>query len=128
MNDEANDGPDDREDQGDESDQGVDPVLVAVLEQLWRAEREARTGDERARRAWSLAKLSKQSGVPMSGLRRQLTALVDSGLVVTTFAEDGSGSASLSEDGRTFCAEVFGEGDEGGEGGTRGGEGSPREN
>lgn len=99
--------------QGAQDDQGVDPVLVAVLEQLWRAECEARTGDERARRAWSLAKLSKQSGVPMSGLRRQLTALVDGGLVVTTFAEDGSGSASLSEDGRAFCAEVFGEGETG---------------
>ncbi|WP_322105401.1 ArsR family transcriptional regulator [Paraburkholderia sp. J41] len=91
-------------------DDGVDPVLVAILEQLWRAECEAREGGERARRAWSLAKLSKQSGVPMSGLRRQLTALVDSGLAVTTFAEDGSGSASLSEDGRAFCAEVFGQG------------------
>lgn len=92
------------------NDDGVDPVLVAILEQLWRAECEAREGGERARRAWSLAKLSKQSGVPMSGLRRQLTALVDSGLAVTTFAEDGSGSASLSEDGRAFCAEVFGQG------------------
>ncbi|WP_415768108.1 helix-turn-helix domain-containing protein [Paraburkholderia sp. J69-1] len=86
----------------DDGDGGVDPVLVAILEQLWRAHRE--TPD----REWSLAKLSKQAGVPMSGLRRQLTALVDSGLVVTTLAEDGTGRASLSDDGRTFCAEVFG--------------------
>ncbi|MBN3857796.1 helix-turn-helix transcriptional regulator [Paraburkholderia sp. Ac-20340] len=86
----------------DDGDDGVDPVLVAILEQLWRAYRE--TPD----REWSLAKLSKQAGVPMSGLRRQLTALVDSGLVVTTLAEDGTGRASLSDDGRTFCAEVFG--------------------
>jgi hypothetical protein len=84
-------------------DPGVDPVLVAVLEQLWRAQRET------PGRAWSLAKLSKQAAVPMSGLRRQLTALVDSGLAVMTLAEDGSGSASLTEDGRTFCAEVFGD-------------------
>lgn len=95
---------------GAQGDEGVDPVLVAILEQLWRAECDAREGGERARRAWSLAKLSKQSGVPMSGLRRHLTALVDSGLVVTTQAEDGTGSAGLSEDGRAFCAEVFGEG------------------
>jgi hypothetical protein len=86
----------------DDGDEGVDPVLVAILEQLWRAHRE--TPD----REWSLARLSKQAGVPMSGLRRQLTALVDSGLVVTTLAEDGTGRASLSDDGRTFCAEVFG--------------------
>ncbi len=84
-------------------DGGIDPVLVAILEQLWRAHRE--TPD----REWSLAKLSKQAGVPMSGLRRHLTALVDSGLVVTTLSEDGTGRASLSDDGRTFCAEVFGQ-------------------
>ena len=97
MNDAGNDASDDQS--GDE----IDPVLVAILEQLWRAQCET------PGRAWSLAKLSKQAGAPMSGLRRHLTALVDGGLVVTTFAEDGTGSASLSEDGRAFCAEVFGE-------------------
>lgn len=90
--------------EGDQ-DESIDPVLVAVLEQLWRA------GRETPERAWSLAKLSKQAAVPMSGLRRQLTALVDSGLVVMTLAEDGTGTASLSADGRAFCAQVFGEGD-----------------
>ncbi|WP_322062624.1 helix-turn-helix domain-containing protein [Paraburkholderia sp. J63] len=87
----------------DASGDEIDPVLVAILEQLWRAQCET------PGRAWSLAKLSKQSGAPMSGLRRHLTALVDGGLVVTTLAEDGTGRASLSEDGRAFCAEVFGE-------------------
>jgi len=91
----------DNDEGGDEGDD-IDPVPVAVLGQLWRAERET------PGRAWSLAKLSKQAGVPMSGLRRQLTVLVDSGLVVTTLAEDGSGTASLSTDGRAFCADVFG--------------------
>ncbi|WP_043288421.1 helix-turn-helix domain-containing protein [Paraburkholderia oxyphila] len=91
----------DRQD-GEESGDEIDPALVAILEQLWRAQCET------PGRAWSLAKLSKQAGVPMSGLRRHLTGLVDGGLAVTTLAEDGTGSASLSEDGRAFCAEVFG--------------------
>lgn len=94
-----------KRDEGDEGGEDIDPVLVAVLEQLWRAEHESKTRG----RAWSLAKLSKQAAVPMSGLRRQLTALADNGLVAVTLAEDGSGTASLSDDGRAFCAEVFGD-------------------
>jgi len=94
-------------------DDEVDPVVIAILAQLWRAQQESQQASPHAARrpadgAWSLAKLSKQAGVPMSALRRQLTSLVDSGLVVTTLAEDGSGSASLSDEGRALCAEVFG--------------------
>jgi hypothetical protein len=91
--------------QGHESHEGddLDPVLVAVLTQLWRAERET------PGHAWSLAKLSKQAGVPMSGLRRQLTTLADSGLVDTSLDEDGTGTAALSADGRAFCADLFGD-------------------
>jgi DNA-binding IclR family transcriptional regulator len=69
----------------------VDPMLVAILMQLWRAEQETPGRD------WSLAKLSKQAGVPMSTLRRHLTALADGGIA----------TARLTDAGRSLCADLF---------------------
>jgi hypothetical protein len=82
-------------------DDDIDPAMAAILTQLWRAHAES------PGRAWSLAKLSKQAGVPMSGLRRQLTVLVESGLVDTTFSEEGLGTACLSETGVAVCEDLF---------------------
>lgn len=82
----------------------IDPALVAVLEQLWRAR------GETPGRAWSLAKLAKQSNLPMSALRRQSTALEEAGLVEVRMSEEGTGSATLTEQGVTLCQAVFGVG------------------
>ena len=81
----------------------IDPALVAVLGQLWRAR------EETPGRAWSLAKLAKQSDLPMSALRRQLTALEEAGLADVQMNEDGTGSAWLTEQGATLCRAVFGD-------------------
>jgi DNA-binding IclR family transcriptional regulator len=80
----------------------IDPALVAVLGQLWRAR------EETPERAWSLAKLAKQADLPMSALRRQLTGLEEAGLVEVRMSEEGTGSAWLTEQGVTLCQAVFG--------------------
>lgn len=81
----------------------IDPALVAVLAQLWRARQETPA------RAWSLAKLAKQAELPMSTLRRELTRLEDAGLVDVAMNEAGTGSARLSAEGATLCAAWFGD-------------------
>jgi hypothetical protein len=89
---------------------GIDPALIAILAQLWRA------AQETPGRAWSLAKLSKQSGVPMSSLIRQLTALSDAALLEPPDPENAGAdrenaantpAAVLSDAGRELCAQLF---------------------
>jgi DNA-binding MarR family transcriptional regulator len=85
-------------------DDEIDPALIAILAQLWRA------AQENPGRAWSLAKLSKQSGVPMSSLRRHLTALSDAALLNRTAAGESATdtpTASLNDAGRELCAQLF---------------------
>ncbi|WP_321799105.1 helix-turn-helix domain-containing protein [Caballeronia sp. J97] len=81
----------------------IDPALVAVLTQLWRAQTET------PGRAWSLAKLAKQSGLPMSALRRHLTGMEDAGLVEVRMTEEGTGSAWLSDEGVALCRAALGD-------------------
>lgn len=75
-------------------------ALAALLSALWQATM-AQDG-----RAWSLAKLSKRSGLPMSALRRQLSALVAAGLATMVLNEDGTGSAALTAAGLQACEAV----------------------
>jgi DNA-binding IclR family transcriptional regulator len=87
-------------------DDEIDPALIAILAQLWRA------AQETPERAWSMAKLSKQSAVPMSSLRRHVTVLSDAGLVWSAFTDVGAPTAALSESGREVCAQLFAGGSE----------------
>jgi DNA-binding IscR family transcriptional regulator len=67
--------------------EGIDPVLEAILRALWEHAREA-GGD------LSLARLSKRAEAQMSVLRRVLTQLADAGLAVMTLEEGGRGGAA----------------------------------
>ena len=91
-------------------DNEIDPAMIAILAQLWRA------AQETPGRAWSLAKLSKQSGVPMSSLIRHLTALSDAALLDPPEPDNpganrenaaNTPTAVLSEAGRELCAQLF---------------------
>ncbi|WP_414447367.1 ArsR family transcriptional regulator [Burkholderia sp. 22PA0099] len=94
-----------------QDDGGLDPVIVAVLACL----RDALT--ETPGRAWSLAKLSKRSQVPMSTLRRTLTQLDGAGLTHTEIGEDGIGHVILSDEGVALADALFSEGGGGPAGG-----------
>lgn len=90
----------DSDSDGDEG--GLDPAIAALLMQLHEASRTVPA------KAWSLAKLSKRSALPMSTLRRLLVQLEAAGLVEMTIADDGTGSAGLTDEGRHLCVELFG--------------------
>lgn len=82
-------------------DVGMDPILAELLAQLWCAAQGA------PEKPWSLAKLSKQSGMQMSTLRRYLTELSAAGIVDVLVREDGTGIASLTGSGKELCALAF---------------------
>jgi len=68
-------------------------ALAALLEAL------ARIEAEWPGKPCSLARLSKQAGLPMSVLRRRLTVLEEAGLVALALDEGGvSGTARLIRD------------------------------
>jgi DNA-binding IclR family transcriptional regulator len=80
----------------------IDPSIPEVMRILWEARNETRGTP------WSLAKITKRAGLPMSVLRRVLTQLQSIGLVEVHLAEDGSGHASLTEAGAQLAAGIFG--------------------
>jgi DNA-binding IclR family transcriptional regulator len=81
----------------------LDPVIASILLNLWESSREA------AGKSWSLAKLSKRTQLPMSGLRRTLTQLEAAGLVRVTMHDDGTGTAELTAEGLELSEALFGE-------------------
>lgn len=82
-------------------DHDVDPVKVTILRQLWEASREPGS-------LWSLAKLSKRSGVPMSTLLRTLSEFEMAGIVDVTTMDDGRSFASLNATGIEVFPELLG--------------------
>jgi DNA-binding MarR family transcriptional regulator len=79
----------------------VDPIKAAILRSLWEAAQDADG------KLWSLAKLSKRSGVPMSTLMRNLTQFEMAGIVDVSAGQDGRSFASLSETGIEVFPQLF---------------------
>ncbi|AIP66263.1 DNA-binding protein [Burkholderia thailandensis] len=82
-------------------DDGLDPPILAVLLQLREAAVDARGAP------WSLAKLGKRAGVPMSTLRRTLTRLDAAGVTETMVRDDGAGRTALTAQGLRWCDALF---------------------
>jgi len=76
--------------QEDLSANRIDPALEAILAELW-------SEAAQQRGALSLARLCKRTGLRMSTLKRFLTALEGSGLVVMSVNARGVECVSLSE-------------------------------
>lgn len=81
-------------------DADIDPAIVAVLQVLGQA---GRAGGG----PWSLARIAKRAGLPMSVLRRVLTQLQAAGLAEVSIDETGRGHASLTAAGAELAAQVF---------------------
>jgi hypothetical protein len=92
----------------------IDQALLVLLSLLWEADQTA------PGKPWSLAKISKRSGVQMSTLLRQLNVLIGNELVQTAVRgknevknaeeadeESGSACAELTPAGRDLCAIIF---------------------
>ncbi|WP_373991505.1 helix-turn-helix domain-containing protein [Duganella sp. BuS-21] len=76
----------------------VEELMVA----LWRLEA------ERPDKPCSLARLSKQAGLPMSVLRRQLTLLEEAGLLTLALDDGGiTGTVYSSPAGRQLAAAMM---------------------
>jgi DNA-binding IclR family transcriptional regulator len=77
-------------------------ALAGLLQTLWRLTA------ERPDKPCTLARLSKQAGLPMSALRRRLTALEDAGWIALALDEGGiTGVASLTDAGVQLVRELF---------------------
>jgi hypothetical protein len=87
----------------DDDGSSLDPEVVALLLKLWTA------GEESPGKRWSLARLGKQAGLPMSTLRRHLVVLEDAGIVQTELRDDGTGNAWLTPSGTGLCRSLFAE-------------------
>ncbi|MNR79289.1 hypothetical protein D3C72_99960 [compost metagenome] len=79
----------------------LDPIKVTILRNLWEASQDSSAS------AWSLAKLSKRSCIPMSTLRRTLSEFEDAGIVDVTTHEDGRVFAALNATGIEIFPSLF---------------------
>ena len=83
-------------------DEQAAAALAGVIEALWRI------GVEWPDKPCTLAKLSKQSQLPMSILRRKLTMLEEAGLIELALDDGGvTGTVQLSAAGLRMAAELF---------------------
>lgn len=83
-------------------DDEVMAALINVMETLWRI------AGERPDKPCTLARLSKQAGLPMSVLRRQLTVIVELGWVAVRLDEGAvTGTVVTTASGVQLCRDLF---------------------
>lgn len=77
-------------------------AALGLLHTLWRLH------DERPGKPCTLARLSKQAGLPMSVLRRQLLPLAEAGWIVLQLDDGGvTGTVALSATGQELCRALY---------------------